>query len=59
IMNDGTVHVYVRNQYVHVNGYLGRLKETEALEHLCLVKHYALLMYFNLGSILVHFSFTF
>uniref|UniRef100_A0A1X7UEE2 Uncharacterized protein n=1 Tax=Amphimedon queenslandica TaxID=400682 RepID=A0A1X7UEE2_AMPQE len=49
IMNDGTVHVHVCNQCVHINGYFGRLEETEALEHLCLVKHYALLMHFNLG----------
>uniref|UniRef100_A0A1X7V6K1 Uncharacterized protein n=1 Tax=Amphimedon queenslandica TaxID=400682 RepID=A0A1X7V6K1_AMPQE len=49
IMNDNTVHVHVRNQYVYVNGYLGRLIETKALEHFYLVKHCALLMYFNLG----------
>uniref|UniRef100_A0A1X7VAI1 Uncharacterized protein n=1 Tax=Amphimedon queenslandica TaxID=400682 RepID=A0A1X7VAI1_AMPQE len=48
IMNDNTVHVHVRNQYVHVNGYLGILTETKALEHFCFVKHCALLMYFNL-----------
>uniref|UniRef100_A0A1X7U1I1 ATP-dependent DNA helicase n=2 Tax=Amphimedon queenslandica TaxID=400682 RepID=A0A1X7U1I1_AMPQE len=59
IMNDNTVHVHVRNQYVHVNGYLGILIETKALEHFCLVKHCALLMYFNLGLTLVHFLLTF
>uniref|UniRef100_A0A1X7TQU8 Uncharacterized protein n=1 Tax=Amphimedon queenslandica TaxID=400682 RepID=A0A1X7TQU8_AMPQE len=40
ITNDNTVHVHVRNQCVHVNGYLGRLMETKALEHLCLDKHW-------------------
>uniref|UniRef100_A0A1X7VMA0 Uncharacterized protein n=1 Tax=Amphimedon queenslandica TaxID=400682 RepID=A0A1X7VMA0_AMPQE len=54
IMNDNTVHAHVRNQYVHVNGYLGVLIETKTLEHFCLVKHCALLMYFNLGLTLTY-----
>uniref|UniRef100_A0A1X7UB90 Uncharacterized protein n=1 Tax=Amphimedon queenslandica TaxID=400682 RepID=A0A1X7UB90_AMPQE len=44
IMNDSTMYVHVCDQYVNINGYLGRLIETKALEHLCLVKHCALLI---------------